>query len=131
VVNNPTVDSGIARVVATYPTSGLRAALHRHHGDAVDQVFGGWADVWQRDVFTAASVEDDLAAIDCAISVVSGHEDPYGWRDNAMLLAATVTAPFTLRALSGVGHTPHLEASAVSAGAAAELIADRPPTDSA
>lgn len=128
-VFHPGMRSGLDAAAQAFANGDLRARLQRHHRGAppagVDAVFAGWARAWRSEGLTAASVEDDLRAIRCPVSVVVGRQDPYGHRPNVLLLAASLDVPWQLEVADGVGHNPHHDARAAVLTVVGRFLAER------
>ena len=115
------IDS-ITAIAREYST-GLRDRLARYHDD-VDAAFHGWADSWLDPGFPAAfDLSADLARISVPMLILQGEQDPYGTVAHARLAERLVPAPVRT-VLLPAQHAPHREATEVSIGAIAQLLAE-------
>jgi pimeloyl-ACP methyl ester carboxylesterase len=114
--------SRFAQVIADFESGGLRDALARHHGDNVDAMFRGWADVWRSPAMQNWSMISKLPAVACPTLVIQGADDSHGSQVQVDAIARGVAGPVETLVLPDIGHAPHLEATAaVVAGVAAFL----------
>ena len=67
--------AGVARAAQAYRATPLREQLRRHHGDKVDSVFAGWAEVWLDPGHKAWRMEDRLHAITAPVLAIQGADD--------------------------------------------------------
>ncbi len=103
--------SGFAEVVAAFETGDLRQRLARHHGDNVDAMFRGWADVWQRPEMRDWQMVDRLPAIRCPVLALQGERDDHGSPAQVETIVEKVSGPVESWFVQGCGHAPHLEAT--------------------
>ena len=52
--------NGVKKTVAEYETTGLKRGLRKYHGDKVDSMFYGWADIWLSEKFRNWNIEKML-----------------------------------------------------------------------
>lgn len=103
--------SGFAQVIAAFETGDLRQGLARHHGDNVDAMFRGWADVWQSPAMRNWRMTDRLPAIRCPVLVLQGENDDHGSPGQVEAIVKGVSGPVESWFVPGCGHSPHLEAT--------------------
>jgi len=103
--------TGFSQVIADFETGTLRAGLERHHGDNVDAMFHGWADVWRSPAMQNWRMTARLPAVRCPVLVVQGAADDHGSPAQVAAIAAGVGGPVETFVVPGVGHAPHLEAT--------------------
>lgn len=114
--------ASIAEARQAYETTDLRTKLARYH-DHVDVAFRGWNDVWLDPEFQSWDITDRLGAITVPTLVIQGEDDRYGTPAQVAAIAAGVAGPVETRLLPGVGHSPHLEAPAVTRDAVVAFLA--------
>jgi len=102
---------GVARAVEAYRATALREQLRRHHGDKVDSVFSGWAEVWLDPGHRAWRMEDRLKAITAPLLAIQGADDEYGTPAQVEAIVAGVAGPARSLLLPGCGHVPHFQAA--------------------
>jgi pimeloyl-ACP methyl ester carboxylesterase len=100
---------GIQHAKRRYST-GLRAALVRHHGDHTDAMFHAWADTWLDPMFENWDITAKLATATAPVLILQGRNDEYAVPEHVDWIAAAVAGPNETWLLDGVGHTPHREA---------------------
>ena len=103
--------AGVARAAAAYRATALRDQLRRHHGDKVDSVFAGWAEVWLDPGHKAWRMEDRLKAIQAPVLAIQGADDEYGTPAQVDAIVAGVSGPAQRLLLPGCGHVPHFQAT--------------------
>jgi pimeloyl-ACP methyl ester carboxylesterase len=99
------VDS-IARIAASYETSGLRERLSRYH-DHVDDAFRGWSDIWLDPAFRDWSLHAEAAKLSAPLLLIQGADDEYGTLAQIEETAARAQGPQEQLVLERCGHSPH------------------------
>jgi pimeloyl-ACP methyl ester carboxylesterase len=118
----PVTIAGIEAARARYLGGDLRARLARHHADA-DGAFWGWNGVWLNPAFRDWDIRRECAGINVPALVVQGLADPYGTAAQVEALQAALGELMRPLLLDGVGHAPHLEATAATLDAVAAFVA--------
>jgi pimeloyl-ACP methyl ester carboxylesterase len=106
-VEQVSLDS-IAQATLAYRRAGLRDKLARYHDD-VDSAFYGWNDIWLDPAFRTWSITEQLAAIQCPLLAIQGHDDEYGTMRQVETIAQEVVHA-RLTKLEACGHSPHRQA---------------------
>lgn len=104
---------GILKAIKAYETTKLRLALTRYHGPKTDAIFYGWAHTWTNPEFKDWNISHYLTSISCPSFVAQGASDEYGSAlqiDEICRLVGPKARPLIL---PDIGHSPHLENSAV------------------
>jgi pimeloyl-ACP methyl ester carboxylesterase len=101
---------GFVDVLAAFETGDLRARLARHHGENVDSMFRGWADVWRSPAMRDWRITDRLAMIRSPVLVIQGENDDHSSRAQAEQIIAGVRGGAECWIVPGCGHAPHIEA---------------------
>lgn len=114
--------TGFAAVVAAFETGDLRQRLARHHGDNLDAMFRGWADIWRSPAMRGWRMTDRLPAIRCPVLVMQGANDDHGTLAQVEAIASGVSGPTETWIVPGCAHSPHLEASAAVVGHCAAFL---------
>lgn len=117
--------TGFAEVIRAFEHGTLRAGLARHHGDNVDSMFRGWADVWRSPAMQRWSMIDRLPAVRCPVLVVQGADDDHGSPEQAEAIVRGVSGSAEAMIVSGCGHAPHLAATDQVVARAARFLAER------
>ena len=107
-VEDVTLD-GLRQLRRRFDSGDLRAGLQRLHGDRADDVFNGWAGVWQQPAFRAWDVRARLARVACPVLAAQGDGDEYGSPAQLEAIASGVCGPSSTWLIPGCGHTPHRE----------------------
>ncbi len=115
------VDS-IAKVRASYRTSGLRERLARHHGANVDCAFYGWADSWLDPAFRGWNLEEFLSGIRVPTLAIQGEDDEYGTLAQLERVCAQVAGPAERLVLQKCGHAPHRDQREATLAAIAGFV---------
>ena len=115
--------AGIADARARYVGGNLRERLARYHAD-VDGAFWGWNGAWLDPAFRAWNIAAQCAGIAVPTLVVQGLADPYGTEAQVDVLRSVADTWVRPLLLAGVGHSPHLEAPAVTQDAVAGFIGE-------
>jgi pimeloyl-ACP methyl ester carboxylesterase len=102
--------ASIEDAVVAYRAGDLRDKLARHHGDAVDSAFYGWANTWLKPDFEAFHIEGYLRAITCPVLAIQGADDAYGTSAQLDMIKAAVSGPVETMLLAACGHAPHFDA---------------------
>ncbi len=102
--------ASIEDAVIAYRAGDLRDKLARHHGDAVDSAFYGWANTWLKPDFEAFHIEGYLRAITCPVLAIQGADDAYGTSAQLDMIKAAVSGPVETMLLPDCGHAPHFDA---------------------
>lgn len=103
-VEDLTVQS-IERAREAFRAGDLRARLARHHGENVDDAFGGFTSAWLAPTFRAWSITDSLPRIRVPVLALQGEDDEYGTRAQTEAIASAVPRG-EARTLPG-GHALH------------------------
>jgi pimeloyl-ACP methyl ester carboxylesterase len=114
---------GIEDARARYLGTDLRERLGRYHAD-VDGAFWGWNRAWLDPAFRDWNITPDCAGIRVPTLVVQGLADPYGTAAQVEALRTVAGEHVRPLLLEGVGHAPHLEATAATLAAVAGLAAE-------
>lgn len=114
--------TGIEAARERYLNGDLRARLARYHDD-VDGAFWGWNDVWLNPDFRGWDITREAAGIAVPTLIVQGLADPYGTEEQVRIARRIIPAPVETLLLPGVGHAPHLEASAETLAAVTQFAA--------
>jgi pimeloyl-ACP methyl ester carboxylesterase len=84
-------------------TTELRARLSRHHAH-VDEMFGGWSDVWLDPRFKTWNIEEWLARVKAPALVLQGTNDAYGTPLQVDAIARGLAGPVTTALIQNCGH---------------------------
>ena len=103
--------AGVARAAEAYRETALRDQLRRHHGDKVDSVFAGWAEIWLDPGHRAWQMLDRLGAITAPVLAIQGADDEYGTPAQIGAIVAGVSGPARSLLLPACGHVPHFQAA--------------------
>lgn len=114
---------GLTGVVADFESGDLRRRLERHHGDNVESMFRGWADLWRSPAMRDWRMTDRLAAIRCPVLALQGSDDEHGSIKQVEAIVTGVGGPVENWIIPGCGHSPHLEATEAVARRCAEFTA--------
>jgi pimeloyl-ACP methyl ester carboxylesterase len=117
--------AGIEAARVAFAETDLAERLARYHDDA-ESTFRGWNDVWLSAEFRSWNIEDRLPAIDCPVLLVQGADDQYGSLAQLDAIERGVTGPCRRVVLTGVGHSPHLEAPEPTTDAVVAFIRSLP-----
>ena len=99
----------IKNLLKQWPQSRLRSRLRRYHGDNVDGMFFGWANLWINPLFSSFDARPHLKRITCPVLALQGSDDEYGSLEQLKALNS-VSGHLDTYFLNSCGHHPHLEA---------------------
>ena len=99
--------ASIEQARQAYLHTNMSQRLARHH-DEPDSAFWGWNRVWLDPEFRRWSIEDEIAAVKCALLAVQGLDDEYGTLLQIRRIAQRVPQTQLLE-MSHCRHSPHLD----------------------
>ena len=109
-VEDLTIQS-IERAERAFRTGDLRARLARHHGENVDDAFGGFTSAWLDPAFRAWTITDSLPRVRVPVLALQGEDDEYG--TSAQTAAIVAGAPRAEALTVPGGHALHREQEAL------------------
>lgn len=116
----PVSVAGISAAKIAYETGDLKSRLARHHAD-VDGAFYGWNNAWLDPDFLRWNMTDGLGYIRVPIQIVQGTADQYGTIRQIEIAQDECYCPVEVTLLEGIAHTPHREATEMTAHTIAEF----------
>lgn len=114
---------GIRTAERQFAEPGQLERLHKYHAEKAHWVLRAWIDSWLADAFSDWNLDARLRLVRCPVLAMHGDQDEYGSTHHPERIAATVSAPVSLKILPDCGHVPHREyPDAVLASVCAFLV---------
>lgn len=113
---------GLKAAVARYRETILKSRLIKYHGEKTDTVFRAWTETWLSEEYRTWNIEHFLPGITCPTLIIQGDRDEYGTMKQVQGIADGIKGRTEIFILSGVGHTPHRQASLETAEKAQQFI---------
>lgn len=115
--------AGIREIRESWETTNLPARLARYHGGHTDTLFRHWAGTWLDPAFATWDISSAMARVRVPTLLVQGDLDEYGTLQHFEIARRVARCRLEERVLSGVGHSPHLEAPETVTPLVAEFVA--------
>ena len=101
--------ASVRELLHQWSNSDLRKRLKKYHGDNLEGMFFGWANLWLDPSFAAFDIRPKLETVSCPVLAIQGSDDRYGTLDQLQALTG-ISGYLDTYSLHSCGHHPHIEA---------------------